>query len=449
MLKRALVIFFLLLVLISGSVAAAIAPEVEIKTEIEAEAKSTLLRGQFAALLVDAAELAGEGEATDILIQHGIMKGVPGKGADADRPIQRAEAAVLLARTLGLMDNIAPPAEADIALPTDHWAYNSYAWLARLGLVSGDPLAVLSPEDGADLLEYAFQPAAEDVLAILEEYQARSQSEPASRVQSVMDVKMKFTARPGAEEAGESLGTLAPEINIVQTLVLPDKIHQINTIKMPVPGEEGTEEIRSESYIVDGHMYQQLPDPETGELTWFKYPQSLMPDLEQLIEQAQQQTQVIPPGLEKTLFYKLLGTSERNGEEVYEISFYSRIEDLEEFLSHALAVMGESEFIGQALGSFGSLVDNLSVWGLNYIGVDDFLPRQTYMALLLTFPELIEDEPIPLESIEAQIAVDEYNFGEDIDISIPSEVLAAPELELPELDFEAELKLQPELDPKP
>jgi hypothetical protein len=97
---------------------------------------STLSRGEFAALLVTAADLEGEGEPADILLEQGIMKGVPGKQADLDRPITRVEAAVLLGRSLGLTDGILAPATVDITLPQDHWAYSTYSWLTRLGLVS-------------------------------------------------------------------------------------------------------------------------------------------------------------------------------------------------------------------------------------------------------------------------------------------------------------------------
>ena len=43
-----------------------------------------------------------------------------------------------------------------ITLPAHHWAYNTYAWLSRLGLIAGDPEAVLTYDQGAALVQYAF-----------------------------------------------------------------------------------------------------------------------------------------------------------------------------------------------------------------------------------------------------------------------------------------------------
>jgi hypothetical protein len=423
--RKSLSVISLVLILMVSTSALAAVPQPETIADAPA-----LTRGEFAALLVKAAELEGEGEPSDILMQKGIMKGVPGKGDDLARPIQRVEAAALIARTLGLADTTLPPENADIPLPSDHWAYTAYAWLSRLGIVSGDPFAVLSKEEGTSLVEDTFQ-TAEDVIAILEKSQAQFQAQATTSLRSVMDGTIRIIPRPGLEDDDQKiLESISPKLNLVQEMVLPDKIHQVMTVQMTLP-EVGTQEMVTESYIVDGTMYQKLPNPETGELSWVKYPKTMLPDMQQLIEQAQQQTQIIPPGMEKSLFYKLLGTKEIDGEQVYEIAYYGKIDDINAFLSAALSSFGDSQLMGEALSMATSMIDNVSFWGVSYIGVDDYLTRQADYGASVTYAQEFQDEDIPLEKIETFMTIKDYTYNEDIDITLPEEALAAPELELP------------------
>lgn len=429
--RKCLCVVSLVLILMVSTSALAAVPQPETAADAPA-----LTRGEFAAMLVKAAELEGDGEPSEILVQHGIMKGVPGKGDDSLRPISRVEAAALVARTLGLADATFPPDNTDIPLLPDHWAYNAYAWLARLGIVSGDPFAVLSEEEGTSLVENTFQ-TTEDVIAILQKSQAQLQAKETTSFRTVMDGQIRITPRPGVEGA-DQIPSIAPKLHLVQEMILPNKIHQVMTVQMTLP-EIGAQEMVTESYIVDGTMYQKLPDPETGELSWVKYPQAMLPDMQQLMEQAQQQTQIIPPGMEKSLFYKLLGTKEIDGEQVYEIACYGKIDDINEFLSAAMSNFGDSELLGEAMGAASSMIDNLSFWGVTYVGVDDYLTRQANYGASVTYAKEFQDEAIPLEKIEMLLTIKEYTYDENIDITLPEEVLSAPELELPELEPESEL----------
>lgn len=390
---------------------------------------STLSRGEFAALLVTAADLEGEGEPADILLEQGIMKGVPGKQADLDRPITRVEAAVLLGRSLGLTDGILAPATVDITLPQDHWAYSTYSWLTRLGLVSGDPLTVLTKEEGAALVDNVFK-TTEEAIDLLEKIQAQSEPENISSLRVTMDGTMRLIPRSEAEGADE-IPALTSSLQMIQEMVLPATIHQSTTVKLQLP-DIGDQEIVTESYIVDGKMYQQLPDPETGELHWSRYPDGMVPDLEDIMEKAKQSTQIIPPGLEKSLFYKVLGTTELNGEQVYEIAFYGKIDDIMEFLSATLGSLGDSPLIGEALSGASSIIDSVSFWGLSYVGVDDYLTRESDYGALVTYAKEFQDESIPLEAIEMVMRAKDYTYNDIENIAIPDEVLTAPEITLPQ-----------------
>jgi hypothetical protein len=204
---------------------------------------------------------------------------------------------------------------------------------------------------------------------------------------------------------------------MIQEMVLPATIHQSTTVKLQLP-DIGDQEIVTESYIVDGKMYQQLPDPETGELRWSRYPDGMVPDLEDIMEKAKQSTQIIPPGLEKSLFYKVLGTTELNGEQVYEIAFYGKIDDIMEFLSATLGSLGDSPLIGEALSGASSIIDSVSFWGLSYVGVDDYLTRESDYGALVTYAKEFQDESIPLEAIEMVMRAKDYTYNDIENIAI-------------------------------
>ena len=76
--RKCLCVVSLVLILMVSTSALAAVPQPETAADAPA-----LTRGEFAAMLVKAAELEGDGEPSEILVQHGIMKGVPGKGDDS------------------------------------------------------------------------------------------------------------------------------------------------------------------------------------------------------------------------------------------------------------------------------------------------------------------------------------------------------------------------------
>ncbi len=80
--RKCLCVVSLVLILMVSTSALAAVPQ----PETAADAPALTRGGEFAAMLVKAAELEGDGEPSEILVQHGIMKGVPGKGDDSLRP---------------------------------------------------------------------------------------------------------------------------------------------------------------------------------------------------------------------------------------------------------------------------------------------------------------------------------------------------------------------------
>ncbi|HHY92994.1 MAG TPA: hypothetical protein GX511_06605, partial [Firmicutes bacterium] len=352
-----------------------------------------------------------------------ILKGAPGAGLALERPITRVEAVALVGRTLGLTDDVVPPQGTATQLLPGHWGFNLYAWVSREGLVSGDPAATLSEKEGAAFLSQVFT-TSQDVLDILKKSQASSKKINAMR--AAMSGSMKLIPRPGTKGA-EQMPSIAPSMQITQEVVLPDRIHQTSTVKMTLP--DGKEQAMStEMYLADGEMYQKLPDPKTGKVGWFRYPKGLMPDLTQLLKQAQQQTEVIPPGMEDYLHYKLLGTTEIGGQKAYEIAFYGRVDDFQKFLGAAMGQFAGAEEMKKSLAQATQMIDSFSFWGITYVGADDYLTKKAEYSMVMNYAPKFQGEEIPLQAMQMSMQIDEYTYDPNLKIEVPAEVLKAPEL---------------------
>lgn len=234
-----------------------------------AEADGTFTRGDFAAMLVDAAQLTGEeGDQSpaSLLVEKGIIQGYPGGDLGLEKEISRLEAVSFVGRTLGLKDDISPPEQGNAPLDATHWGYNLYSWLNYHGLITGEPGDILNAEEGAAFLNKVFtsQPEALQIVEKTQEaVRAKNQT-----LSMVLEGTMKMTPRLGVAGAEEiPLGD--SKMRIEQEMVLPDQIHQKITMTMVLPGS-GEETMTMETYMAGGEMYQQLPDEEIGTMKWYR-----------------------------------------------------------------------------------------------------------------------------------------------------------------------------------
>ncbi|MGI6143475.1 MAG: DUF6612 family protein [bacterium] len=408
-------------------------------TVLAAEPAGMLTRGEFAALLVEAGGLEGELSPADLLVEKGIMQGYPDGGTYLDQGITRLEAVTLAAKTLGLEGSIVPPAGVEVPLPAGHWGYNFYAWFVRQGLVEGAPTEIISREEGEAFLKKVFgsDPAA---IALQEEIRAKTLEMENMAMRMVMSGNMTVIPRAGLDET-EEFPEIGMKMKLTQEMVMPDRVHQVMEMDMAIPGV-GEEKITTETYIADGKMYQRLPDPETGELKWFRQPESLFPNLDEIIEQARQ-VEAVPAGMEKYFHYHLLGTTELDGEEVHVFSFYGRVDDFNAFFELALGQFGGTGEFQQALAPVMELIKSMSFWGIEYVGVEDLKVRASDFTAIVTYADEFMGEAMPIEAAVMSMEIEEYEYDADITIEVPAEVLEAEVLEMT-LPVQEELPEEPQ-----
>ncbi len=140
-------------------------------------------------------------------------------------------------------------------------------------------------------------------------------------------------------------------------------------------------------------------------MQWVLYPEELFPNLEQMMNLEEAGT-AIPEGMEDYLHCQLLGTSEIDGEEVYKLAIYGRVDDFDAFLEAMAGQLGSNQPLIELLGQGLAMIDSMSFWCIEYIGADDYLTQSADMFLIITFAEEFAGEPNPLEAIQMNMKVD-------------------------------------------
>ena len=387
-----------------------------------------LSRGEFAAMLVEACKMESALPPADLLVQKGIMKGYPDGELYLERGITRLEAVTLVAKTLGVSEVVVvEPADGELLLNEGHWGYAFYSWLDRFGLMEGNPEQLLTKEEGKAFLDSIFSsdPAA---LAKMEESQASTKT--INTLRSVISGYVNMVPRPGVKGA-EEIPPVAFQMKAVQEMILPATMHQTTVIETEIP-EAGKQELATEMYLVDGKIYQKLPlNIETGEMQWVRYPEELFPDLEQMMS-AENAAAVTPSGLEDYLYYRLLGTAEMNGEEVYEIVTYGRVDDFTKFMEAVAGQLGSNQQMQGILEMGVSMIESMSFWGIQYIGVQDSMTKSADMYFIINFADELAGTPNPIEALQMKMKIEEMSYNEDLEIVLPDEARDAPLMEMPE-----------------
>lgn len=387
-----------------------------------------LSRGEFAAMLVEACKMESALSPADLLVQKGIMKGYPDGELYLERGITRLEAVTLVAKTLGVSEVVVvEPADGELLLNEGHWGYAFYSWLDRFGLMEGNPEQLLTKEEGKAFLDSIFSsdPAA---LAKMEESQASTKT--INTLRSVISGYVNMVPRPGVEGA-EEIPQIAFQMRAVQEMIMPGTMHQTTVMETEIP-EVGKQELATEMYLVDGKIYQKLPSNiETGEMQWVRYPEEMFPNLEQMMS-AEDAASVTPSGLEDYLYYRLLGTAEMNGEEVYEIVTYGRVDDFTKFMEAAAGQLGSNQQIQGLLEMGVSMIESMSFWGIQYIGVQDSMTKSADMYFIINFADELAGTPNPIEALQMKMKIEEMSYNEDLEIVLPDEARDAPLMEMPE-----------------
>ncbi len=410
-------------------------------------------RGEFAALLVkaaamqDAATVAGNlpgdvdpeawyAPALFTLWEKGIIRGYPDGTLKAEGRLSNLEAAVMVARSLGLPDGV--QAAAGVTnLDQDNWGFVPYSWLLRQGIVV-DPAEMMQVGGAVKFLARVFgnDAQAEAIAARAQQAQANAQG-----ISFNGEMEINLYPRDGWPDLPSEMEQMAIKAHMANEIIMPSTIHQIIKIEipfifLPTVGGDAPAVMEIEQYLVDGVMYQKITDPQIGEPQWMRMPAGLMPDVEEMIKMARELSlsqQVIPEELQRYFHYQLRGITEVNGRKVYDVGLYGRIDDLSEFINTAMGLLMPQAMqeMQEGIGIFTDLIRYISFWSTEYIGVDDDLIYGGQVWAIFAFNDGIPGEEIPFDMAEFEFKMNEYKYDADLIIELPQAAREAEEIPLP------------------
>lgn len=426
-----------------------------------------ITRGEFAALLVKAAELPLNMDTTGLpddvhpgswyasaistLWKNGYIKGYPDGSLRPEATINYLEAAVLVSRVLGLPDGVEAAGEVE-NLGEGNWGFVPYSWLVNQGIINDDSIDPQKEMRAGGAVKFLAGVFGSDSRAEEIVLQSQKAQTGYKGVGFSGDMDIIIRLKPGLPDLPAELKEMKIKAHIDSKMVLPAKFHQVITMDMPALAAAGGSEmelgtIELEQYLFDGAFYQKITDPQTGEAKWMRLSGDVVPNLEKYLETLQQKgltQQVIPEELRKYFHYQYLGTDDINGREVFKIGFYGRIDDYGSFMESVMGTQGmqgllESPGYQASLDVMKEIIKTMSYWGTFYIGVEDYLTYGSQFKAIIGFGDMVEKETMPLDTMELGMKVDEYRYSQDLVIELPPEARNAELYPLPKAEEEAEL----------
>ncbi len=410
---------------------------VESLLQIAKVTDNNLSRGAFAAMLTHAAKIpVGEikegidlpmdlnGEswyAGAIMALHDrdILRGYANK-VYPDASITGIEAVALVARTLGIPEDVAAEGTQVNGIKKEHWGYELYSWMVKENLTSENiDLAInLEPETAAGLLVNVFG-TDEQAKSIMDEANEKNKDIKSFRAKGNMALKMDMT--------GTDIPELPMEFDVTYYMEFNREVlHQkMNTTLF---GME--QSMAMEQYIDKNYIYTSTATGE-GEIQWIKM-KNFMPVL--FDENFLSQQQDWAKDIEDLTYYRFLGKENIDGKDFYKIAMYARIDDFDQLLKK-MSVLGIQQ--DQTLEAVNNIIKSMSMRGINYIDVKSGLPNKVNMNMVISLNEEIQQGgPAIMKAMQIDMNYDYYDYNADITIEIPEEAKNAQEQDLGNLPTE-------------
>lgn len=415
------------------------------------EPGDTLTRSEFGAMLVKAANLqpadktvpwpsdvkaeAWYADSMQTLLSTGILRGFGDGTIKPDQPISQAEAVAMVARTLGLPQEV-PAREANqLPFTGNHWAFNNYSWMVSEGLLTRvDAQKVLTPEEGADLLIHVFG-TAEKCREITDKMETANQSITSMRMSGEMEMQMNMRQAGEAQDMPSSVSTA---VYMDAKLVMDQGLHMVMETSISAGENLPAESITMEQYMTYDGMFMGMQDPETGQITWTKIPDTAFPNIMELLKQ---QTNPLPEELKNLFHYRYLGEEKLAGQEVYKLAYYGEIKDLAKMIA-ALGQLGGGQ-LQQTLDQTQGMLQSISYAGTMYVDKETYLPVSASNYSIVTYAGEFQGQPVPIDTMRVYYDFSYSDYNAPMDIVVPQEAFNAEEFPLTAPEIESTETTQP------
>ncbi|WCK53523.1 S-layer homology domain-containing protein [Aneurinibacillus sp. Ricciae_BoGa-3] len=344
-----------------------------------------------------------------------IVSGFTDHTLRLNQPVKQIEAIAFIGRALGIPNS--PLAGSSSPLAEKHWAYNLSTWFngvkANMDWTQSDKL--LTKEEAQTLIQQLLSTSADVQTKLADSQQKQSELKSASMKLS-LSAKVEGNAKAikGHEQEWAMVQKMVNQlvVNGDAAYVLPDKMKINIAMNMPampnMPAMSGP--INMEEYIIGKDLYLKTPAVPGGQGSqWLKIPNA-MPDMGALM---QQKTQLLPPQLQKSLFYRDLG----NGQYAFQgkISHFS---DLAGMFDNGTAGLAD---IKAALQQADALIGSLYIQGTMTIDPKTGLMSDMDVQIAVTLNDKAIGQDIPIKSVFVNEKIKMTDYNTDIKIELPAE----------------------------
>lgn len=382
------------------------------------EGVSGVTRGQFFKQITDQLKLVPANASTPlpkdvsadsvyadtvrVLIERGIIDGYSDGTFRTERPITGQEAGLVLGRFLGINDT-----EAAAQLESGF----------GVSLGEGDSV---NPASAAQAIQSALasDPSAQ---AFLEKSQAAQELLTSFSAHIIQETQLKW--RAGSDNLPNEPMRVAAESELAY-----DKdsgMHIVSTMIPPAAGNDSKVEV--EQYIVPDGSFFKTTDPVSKQPKWFNVSNQMPYSFNDLMA-IKQKSLELNKALNKSFFYRDLGSEQQDGKTLRKIGLYGKISSLDDFL----AVMGSVETDKSVLSKLTQNPElrgmSVSINGTVYMDEQTLLPEQLTMNMSLHYPD---GAGIPIEQTDMHETVIYKEFNTVKPITLPEEAKQAPELTIP------------------
>lgn len=417
--------------------------------------RQTITRGQMITLLVKSLALdksttpARTDSFTDVPKNHwankyveiayekGITRGVGAGQFGVNQSCTREQMITLYVNSLKLLDpelGTIPSGLVDLNKFTDagkisSWARDPVAFAVYMGLISGTSATTMDPAIAAER---------QQVAVLTDRYVSRQNNIINDlRAQRILGKSLTEQLNDeGISQTGDMEITLElqdadiPELNfkahMVNEILWPDKIHQYMKLEAVDLTSEVFPTMEMENFLVDGMMYQNIPD-ENNQVDWVRIPEGDAPDaaeLVQAIKEAQTAQLLLPDEIHKSAEVKL-EEAQVNGTDGYKITYTGQITDLAGLLAKLIPAAPEGINSNEWTDFLDQIKENVKAIQFSetfLVGADQLIYNSQY-TITITAQDANDASVIPLKSATISGSVD-YRYN-GFQITVPPEAQAA------------------------
>lgn len=371
----------------------------------------------------------------EIAYQSGITSGISKDQFGVNQTCTREQMISLFVNTFKLLDKdfTEVPSElvklnkyTDGAQISD-WARKQVAFSLYMGLISGTSATTIGPKAGAERQQVAvltdrFISKKDNIVKDLQAQRilakAAQEQFKAQGISNTSDVEVKVSMQDTDSDLPSDFSFKA---HLINEMVWPAAMHQTVSTKITGLPDNDYSELEMEQYLVDGVLYQKIPD-ENKQASWVQTDTPGINELLQSIKDAQTSKSLLPDEIHKSAQIKL-EDAEVNGSNGHKISYEGQITDISELLNQILpdslpASTDKSE-IEDLLDMIKESVKSINVSEVFYVGADNLI-YGSQVKMSIEFKSAGNAEDIPVKSIVLTSNTDNYKYH-DISIVLPPE----------------------------